>query len=593
MTGPFQEPELTGGGALPGLEDPSDLPVEEVQELLQTFQKALRAYQLYDQNNPVYKRFVSSLRDGLSHLWDSVERLHLMVEEDRLIWLGEEVYRNENRSESLAFLLHKDGIRDVTLLPGLEEEELESLLEVLHQARNVRQEGDDLVTILWDRDLQLFRHSYVDYAAEGLDLPEAEALDDEQLQALVGGEVSGLGLGEAEVEGEEEEGEGGPGGGGAPSPAGTVNREDFNPTLYALDSEEERYLQEELEKEFRRDLRDEVLSALFDRLEEPEHRDRQEEILEILRTLLPSLLGHGALKPAARVVEELLEIRNDRDVLDKDGWEMVEQLVEDLSSAEVVGELIQGLEEGAIPPRAEELALLFRHLRMGALPPLLRSVESSENEEVAEVLQGTVADIARQQPEGLLRALGSSDPLVVAGAARVAGEMQLQEAASHLSRLFKSESPAVRLAAARTAGRIPSSVLANAAQQALEDENREVRIEAARALTAVEYAPSAKRFEEIVTGKAIREADITEKIAFFEAYGLLGGEEAVKVLDKLLNGRSLLRRKEPSELRAAAALALGRSGRPSARRSLEKADGDSEPVVRSAVNRALKGEVSA
>ena len=86
----------------------------------------------------------------------------------------------------------------------------------------------------------------------------------------------------------------------------------------------------------------------------------------------------------------------------------------------------------------------------------------------------------------------------------------------------------------------------------------------------------------------MREADITEKIAFFEGYALVGDPETVAVLDKLLNGRSLIGRREPSEVRAAAALGLGKVGTPDASQALESAIRDEDAVVRSAVNRALR-----
>ncbi len=584
-----RSPDVQGESGLPGLEDPSALPMDDVVEVFATLQKALRAYQLYDPNNPVYKRFVSNLRDAFSHVWESVEKLHVLVEEERLMWMGEEVYSHGSRSESLAFLLYKDGIRDITLLPGLEEDELEELLEVLHEARNVRREGDDLVTILWERDMERFRYSHVEYGGEGFELPEGEELAEEELQNLLGAEVKGLpGAPEAdEQEDGEEAAEEGEAGGQA---AGTVKKEDFNPSLYALDPDEMEYLHEELKKEWARDLREDVLSALFDRLEEPESRERQEEIVGILRTLMPNLLSRGAVRSAARVVEELVAVRGRGDVLDTAGWEAVEDLLVELSSEEVVGELLRSLEDGAIVPEPDDLVALFRHLRMGAVPPLLRTAEVVEAPELTRLLRETVAGIAENEPEGLLRALGSSDPLVVAGAAEVAAEMGLTEAASHLARLMESDSEAVRKAGVAAARSVPSSVLANAAQRALSDSSREVRIEAARSLASIGYGPAAARLGEIVTGKEIREADITEKIAVFEGYGRLGGGEAVATLDRLLNGKSLFRRKEPAEVRAAAALALGKVGTGEARAALEKAAEEDEPVVRSAVRRALQGE---
>ena len=84
-----------------------------------------------------------------------------------------------------------------------------------------------------------------------------------------------------------------------------MSTEDFNPTLYSLDPKELEKLRQELREEMNRDLRRSVLAALFDRLEEPEHRERQSEILGIFQTLLPNFLSRGGLRPAAAVPHEL------------------------------------------------------------------------------------------------------------------------------------------------------------------------------------------------------------------------------------------------------------------------------------------------
>jgi hypothetical protein len=151
---PFESTEALGGQALDWA-DPSALPIEEVRDVFLTLSKALRAYQLYDPNNPVYKRFAANLREALQRVWEVRDRLQILVEEDRLTWLGEEVYRNESRGESIAFLFYRDGIRDFTLRKGVEESEFEHFIDALHRARSARAEGEDLVTVLWELDLKL------------------------------------------------------------------------------------------------------------------------------------------------------------------------------------------------------------------------------------------------------------------------------------------------------------------------------------------------------------------------------------------------------------------------------------------------------
>jgi HEAT repeat protein len=83
--------------------------------------------------------------------------------------------------------------------------------------------------------------------------------------------------------------------------------------------------------------------------------------------------------------------------------------------------------------------------------------------------------------------------------------------------------------------------------------------------------------------------DLTEKMAFFEAYGAIAGVNGLKALSTILLQRGLLRMKEPPETRACAAMALGRIKTTEAREFLQRAVDDKELVVRNAVNRALRG----
>jgi hypothetical protein len=92
-----------------------------------------------------------------------------------------------------------------------------------------------------------------------------------------------------------------------------------------------------------------------------------------------------------------------------------------------------------------------------------------------------------------------------------------------------------------------------------------------------------------VKGKEIRGVDLTEKMAFFEAYGAMCGDGGVTFLDELLNGKRLFGKREDPELRACAAMALGRINTKRSRDSLQSAAGEKDVVVRNAVSRAMRG----
>jgi HEAT repeat protein len=574
------DPDHLDAGATLAWDEPFPLPLEDLRELFVVLAKALRAHQLYDENNPVYQRFVSQLADALRRLWRDVDRLEIHVEEDRFLWMGEQVYQSSSRTDSLAFLLYKDGIRDFTLHRGLEDHELTDLLHVLNRARDLRPEGDDLLTVLWEKDLRHFTYSYVDVLVEGVDLPEA-------------GEGYGGGF-QHVIREEMEAGETEPGATGQTegdaSGSSLLSADDFNPTLYSLDPLELQRIQGEIELEMTRDLRGDVLAALFDRVEEPRFPERQQEILEVFGALLPSLLSRGALRAAGAIIEELVRLRSAENALRPDQRTLADDILDEVSGSGAMGELVQALEEGTIAPDPKELAVLLRHLRAGALAPLLRGAEGVEDKGIKVVIQDAVASIGRTYSDALMACMGSDDPVVIAGACGLAGKMQLAEAVPLVVRLLSHELPNVRLAAVEAALELRASQTAGALQAALKDPDRAVRIAAARALGALRYRPAASAFRTVIQGKALRTADISEQIAFFESYGLIQDPEGAGVLDGLLNGRGFLGRRESGEIRACAALGLGKIGTPEAMAALEKARGETDPVVRSAVNRALRGE---
>jgi HEAT repeat protein len=559
----------------PGELEVPALPVGRIREFFVTLGKALRAFQLYDENNPVYQRFAQGLAEAFQGLWDELESLQVVVEENRLLVEGEEVYENPTRSESLAFLFYKDGLRTLTFRPGIEHE-AKTFLAVLNQARLARADGDDLITLLWEADLQHLRYRHVDLLAEGLELPEPGPGGTEaDFQAILAAE--------SPEDGEEPAAEAAAEGALQP-----LNREDFNPTLYNLDAREMELLQSAIQDEMDRDVRTEVINGLFDRLEEL-RPDRQTEIIGILNLLVPALLARGELAAATRVLSELRGIESRDGVLADEHRRAVARLLDRLSSPETLGELVQALEDEAIKPSADLLGGFFGHLRAGALGTLIRAAETTQVRDLKPILRSAVAGIARRNREALVSFLDASDPLVVTGTLHLAGQMDVREVSSRLPDLLYHESPAVRKAAVETVLQLKATTLASRLLDTLLDPEVEVRIAAARALQSMRSRGAAGRLREILQSKEIRAADLSEQIAMFEAYGSVEDPQALAFLDRYLNGKGFLGRREPPEIRACAALALGKLATPEARAALRKSAADDDPVVRNAVGRAMRG----
>jgi HEAT repeat protein len=565
--------------ALNDWEDEAAPPISfrELAELFTALDKATRARRLYQENNPVYQSFNANLRKLIGALWDRVSSLSVVVEETAFRTYGQEFGARDGR-EGLPFLFFRDGVRLMTFLPGFEDE-VDRFLRVVDSAKQFGPKAsDDMVTLLWEEEFASFQYSYMDLLAESVGMPaggDASApavVDREKVERLVAGEEP------EEVPPAVQQGE--------PPVATAVLPENFVETAYFLEPEEVAYLQTEVDVEWHRDVRGAVVDALFDRLEDDSVSDRHGEIVRILGQLLPAFLGRGDLDNATKIVVEVGTLV-EGDGLTGDDRDEALRLLRDLNDAQVLSGFLNSLEDGSIDPGREELGTFLSYLGAEALPLLLRTAERTDAAKLKERLWPALEAMGRRYPRALASQTASPDLAIAYGGARLIGRIRLNEAKDTVVALFKKSDAEGRRVAIEALAAIGDAGALSAVQEALDDADRDVRITAARALGNASSAAARDRLRASISSKGLRDADLTEKIAFFEAYGTIAVAEDLDRLDRLLNGRKLLGRESP-EMRSCAAMALGRIASPEARAILQKATDDTHPLVRNAVNKALE-----
>jgi hypothetical protein len=549
---------------LDGLPPPADATV--VEELLKLFGKAARAHQLYLPNNPIYKSAHDALRAGFAPVWAELEELVLGFTESEVKWEGQTVLSEASRgSESLPWLFYKDGVRELRLLPGIEAEELDKLLTIMQRVRKASPDEDDLLTLLWEGDFVFLRYRYVDVSLEGAPtLAEGETIASDEDREY--------------VEPDEEI-----------TRSGVINMSDFDGTLYFLDEREIEYLQTEVDREYRADLRQNVISILLDIFEQQSAAQVRGEVTELLDVLMVHMLSAGQFQNVAYLIRESQVAASRAADLQPVLAQQLAQIPARLSAPEPLTQLLQSLDEAVTMPPSTDLVALFEQLRGPALATVLEWLSRIQNVKLRPVLEAAAVRLAAQNTADLVKLIGSTVPGVALEAAKRAGTLKTPAAVAPLGKALQDGDPALRVAAVQALGEIGSPSALQALERGLDDSERDVRVAAVRALSARTYRPVLAKLDAIVKGRAIRDADLTEKMAVFEAYGALCGEDGVAPLDALLHGKSLFGRREDSELRACAAVALGRINTPRAQESLRRAANEKDVVVRNAANRALRG----
>jgi hypothetical protein len=553
---------------------PAILPPAHVEELIKTLIKALRAFQMYLPNNPIYQKAQANIVEAFRPIWEATDHLVLSIVETDFVWEENVVYSQPTKNESLAWSLYKDGMRILSIKPGAEQLELPRFLEVVQKARMLPNDADDdLNTLLWEQQFEKIEYLFTEFLADAA-LPEQtgeyKAEEPQVVQSQVQEEVS-----EARAE-------------DAPGRAGIVDMEDFDSTLYFLEESEVAYIARALEAEYGQDFRSSTLNILLDLLELQTDEAVRSELFTIFETLMPNLLNAGEFRHVATILREARVIGERAKGLTDAQRQRLDSFRSQLSDPAVLTQLLQAVDEATASPSAEDLGELFRELRPSSLETILVWLPRLASPTVRTLLVEASERLAEGSPQEVLRLLGLAESEALAGTIDLCGRLALQGSVPGLGFTVSHKDQPIRLASVNALVAIGTAGALQTLERALDDADREVRIAAVRALGARGYTNALKRLQTAVLNRGLKTADLTERIAFFEAYALIAGPAALDPLARILLPGGIFRRKETAESRACAAIALSRLRSPEARDILQRAKEDKDLVVRNAVNRALR-----
>ncbi|MGQ0703770.1 MAG: HEAT repeat domain-containing protein [Gemmatimonadales bacterium] len=550
------------------------LPAEQVGELIKTIVKALRAFQMYPPNNPMYQRNQQAIRDAFLPIWSATPGLTLAVTESDLVWEEQIVYHQPHRAESFAWMLYQDGMRILRLRPGVETEEIVTFLQVVARARLLATDAaDDLLTLLWEQEFLFMDYQFAETFGEGG--PTLEP------RSVLG---SGAALPETaaattceQVAAEVEE-----------ARALPPELEEFDSTLYFLEGHEIRALADQVAQEYSRDVRQAAFDALLDTFELQSSNVVRAEILGIFEQLVPNLLNRGEFRVVAGLLREFKAIAQRVTVMDGEIRQRLLSFQARLSEPSILAQLLQALEASSVVPDDADIGMVLGELYAEGLETMLTFLPGLKRPTIRQILEESVARLGAAHSDVLLGLIRKADSEALPGAVALCGRLKLSAAVPGLEPLLGHPEVTVRRSAVEALGGIGSPGALAVLERALDDPDRGVRSAAVGLVVKRGYRGALRRLEAVVQGRGPQELERAERRHFFEAYAVLGGPAILPVLTDLLEPKGIFRRKGPVEVRTCAAYAVARLQIPEARALLERLQQDKELPVRNAAVRALR-----
>ncbi len=136
------------------------------------FARTLKTCRLYDASNPTVVRFRDELSASAHKLVEEHGPLTLRFEAADVTLEGQSLHPARSRDDNLAYPFHRDGVRGLTLQPGIDADDVNALVDAVLAATGPNLDDGDLVTLLWEAHLA---HVDVDYIPAEGDVGDGEA----------------------------------------------------------------------------------------------------------------------------------------------------------------------------------------------------------------------------------------------------------------------------------------------------------------------------------------------------------------------------------------------------------------------------------
>ncbi|MDA8173468.1 MAG: HEAT repeat domain-containing protein [Nitrospiraceae bacterium] len=175
-----------------GVTEPDERSLALARDIFKTFTKTLKTLNVYPRQNPIAQKFIAELFEKMDGFFADHELLDVEVSQFSMSYMGQEVFFSEDRQDNLALSLFIDGIRGFAFLRGISRDEIEIFIDILKTASRGENSEDDVVTLLWEKELEHVRYFVPEQLGEEeTDLQERFISSGQQTPQVAGQGIQG------------------------------------------------------------------------------------------------------------------------------------------------------------------------------------------------------------------------------------------------------------------------------------------------------------------------------------------------------------------------------------------------------------------
>ena len=546
--------------------------------------KSIKAFRFYPADNPTLKGFREQLLKKFQVFLNRYHSFIFQIGEYDFSFKGKALYENRDIKVSIAFGLYKDGLREFRFMKGLEEWEIDGLMDIIRRTENINQLEDDCVTLLWEKDFIHISYQATDEFLEESPVAIPENIDQFR-KNLVFKPISH----EVEVDASNQE---------------TDDEFDLdrvlsiigeepppflsNRSVYALTPEEMEGLRKEVEFETDPTFVFSLVDILFDILALEREQEPFQDAISHLSKVLDALLTLGEFQKAADLLKRLYIVLKTYELKDWQTEAVRKLIVEsgDETRIERIGRILDREEKLRLEDVTDYLLLLQRN----SISPLIKVLGDLKNSKARRILCDALAEIGKNAVDLFTPFIEDRRWYLVRNISYILGRIGKEQSLPYLQKACNHEEVRVRREAIQALGMIGGQKVVGLLVKALTDEDVRIRATAAINLGKVGKKAGLVPLLEVVQSKDFQKKEPVEIKAFFDAIGMVGSSESVPVLQQLVDRKGWFGRGKMDDVRLGAIQALTAIGTPEAIAILEAGKNSKDEPLRDACTRALKSK---
>ncbi len=574
-------------GEMPSVEGvESDEELFLARDLTSSFVKAIKAFRFYPPDNPTLKGFREQLIKKFNFFLNRYEIFTIQIGEYDFSFKGKILYENRDIKTSLAFLFYKDGLRELRFRKGIEDWEIDGLIDVIKRSDNINQLEDDLVTLIWERDF-----THIGYLATDEFLEDTPIHIPENVEQFRKNLVFKPIAHHVEVDILKEEAEEGMDldeilSKAIDEPLPFV----LNRGVYSLTPEEVEGLRKDVENEVDPTFVFNVMDILFEIITLEKEVEPFQDAVNILIKILDALITVGDFQKATDLLKRVYITLKTCELKD---WqiEMVRRLIHEAGEEqriERIGRILEK-EEGI---KLEDVNAYLVLLQKNSIKPLIKLLGELKNSKTRRVVCDSLSEIGKNAIEFFTPFLDDKRWYLVRNITYILGRIGKEQSLPYIQKALGHEDVRVRREAITALGLIGGMKAIHLLTRALNDGDFRIRAMAALNLGKVGKKAGLIPLLEVVQAKDFSKKDPVEIKAVFDAIGMTGSNEAIPILRQLLERKSLFGRGKIDEIRIGAANALAMIGTEEAMAILESGRNSKEETIREVCSQALRGRSS-